>query len=322
MKKLIFSICLVTLCLLFSPGFQNASSAVLLDRIVAAVNEEAITWSELMNAIIIDGKQLLGGATGSAREEKIREIERPFLNQMIEMKLQLQEARRMDLYVDGAEIDGAINDIKTKYGLTEETLMDSLKAEGLTAEDYKSRLADQILLQKVVNAAVRNNVVVPDEEIEQYYEDNKNKFDVTEKMRISQIFFVIPEGGAQKEALEATARELVQRINSGEDFGELAREFSEDPSSEFGGDLGYISLGSALKEVENAAAALKAGEVSEPFWSPAGLHIIKLQDRIGSKGIEQVRDSIRDELHRKAFDEDYREWKAGLREQAYIEIKL
>lgn len=322
MKKIMFSMCFIFLLLLSFPGVRNVSGAVLLDRIVAAVNEEAITWSELMNAIIIDGKQMLEGATGSAREEKIRQIERPFLKQMIEMKLQLQAARRMNLHVDAAEIDGAINDIMTKYGLTEDKLMASLEAEGLTQEDYRSRLADQILLQKVVNAAVRNNVVVSDEEVVQYYEDNKYKFDTADKVRISQIFFVIPEGDAQKEALEAAARDLVQRINGGEDFAELAREFSEDPSSEFGGDLGYISLGSALKEIEDAAAALNVGEVSDPFWSPAGLHIIKLQDKIENGGIDKVRDKIREELRRKSFEEDYREWKAGLRENAYIEIKL
>lgn len=302
--------------------FKRVNSAVLLDRIVATVNEEVITWSELMNVIIIDGKQLLSGATGREREEKIREIERPFLNNLIEMKLQLQEAQKMELDVNDSEIDGAINEIRTKYALTEEALMDSLKAEGLTTEDYRARLSDQILLQKVINITVRNNIVVSDKEIEQYYENNRREFGVEEKFRISQIFFALPENNSQKEILEARAQDLVLRINNGEDFAKLASEFSEDPSREFGGDLGYISLGSALKEIEEAAVALDKGEVSKPFWSSAGLHIIKIEDKMEGGGIDKVRDKIKGVLLQKSFEREYRNWKAGLREKAYIEIKL
>ena len=117
-------------------------------------------------------------------------------------------------------------------------------------------------------------------------------------------------------------RDLVQRINKGEDFAKLAREFSEDPSRKFGGDMGYISRGSLLKEIEDVAAALKKGDVSRPFRSPAGLHIIKLEDRIEGGGIEKVRDRIKEALFQKAFESKYREWRTGLRETAYIEIKL
>ncbi len=307
-------------CLL--PGVHAAEGPVLLDRVVATVNDEVITWSELMNVIIIDGRQLLGGLTGEERENKIREAERPVLNNLIEMKLQIQEARRMNLDVNASEIDGAIEEIRTKYGLTEETLTNSLKAEGLTPEDYRARLADQILLQKVINFAVRNNVAVSDKEIQQYYADNIGEFDGGEKIRIRQIFFALPQDSSQKEVVEAKAREIAQRISSGEDFAKLAGEFSEDQSRAFGGDLGYISRGSALKEIEDAAAALNKGEVSSPFRSPAGLHIIKLEDRIEGGGIDKVRDKIRETLLQKAFEVRYREWKAGLREKAFIEIKL
>jgi len=313
-------IILVISCLL--PGIKKVAGSVLLDRIVATVNDEVITWSELMNVIIIDGRQILGGLSGEERENKIKAAERPVLNNLIEMKLQLQEARRMNLDVNASEIDGAIDEIRTKYGLTEETLMNSLKAEGLTPEDYRARLGDQILLQKVINVAVRDTIVVSDKETEQYYNDNIGEFDGGEKIRIRQIFFAIPRDSSQKEMVEEKAREISQRISGGEDFAKLAGEFSEDPSRAFGGDLGYISRGSALKEIEDAAAALKKGEVSSPFWSPAGLHIIKLEDRTEGGGIEKVRNKIREALLQKAFEGRYREWKAGLREKAFIEIKL
>ena len=319
MKKIIL---IIFLSFIVIPASGNVHSAVLLDRIVATVNDEVITWSELMNVIILDGKEFLSGLAGKEREGKIRELERPFLDNLIEMKLQLQEAQKMGLDVNDAEIEGAINEIKNKYGLTDETLESSLKAEGLTKEDYRDRLADQILVRKVVNFAVRNNIVISDREIEKYYEDNKAKYDAGEKLKIRQIFFALPEDESQKQAVEAKAGDLAQRIKKGEDFAKLAREFSEDPSRDFGGDLGYISRGSILKEIEDVAVALKTGEVSRPFRGPAGLHIIKLEDRIEGGGIEKVRDRIKETLFQKAFESRYREWITGLRETAYIEIKL
>lgn len=321
-KTLLITLFMLAILSCLVPAGHTAEGPVLLDRIVATVNDEVITWSELMNVIIIDGRQMLGGLTGEEREKKIREAERPVLNNLIEMKLQIQEARRMNLDVNASEIDGAIDEIRTKFSLTEEMLLNSLKAEGLTREDYRARLSDQILLQKVINYAVRNNIVVSDKEIEQYYKDNIGEFDGGEKIRIRQIFFALPKDSSQKDSVEAKAREIVQRISGGEDFAKLAGEFSEDPSRAFGGDLGYISRGSALKEIEDAAAALKKGEVSSPFWGPAGLHIIKLEDRIEGGGIDKVRDKIREVLLQKAFEGKYREWKAGLREKAFIEIKL
>lgn len=319
MKKtlsVLFLIVLFSIIHLHAP--KKLFSAVLLDRIVATVNDEVITWSELMNVVLIDGRQALAGAEGKEREERIKEMERPFLNNLIEMQLQLQEARRMQLEVNETEIDGAINEIKAKYNLTEEALMKSLKAEGLSREDYRTRLADQILLQKVINSTVRNNIIVSDKEIEQYYKDNRDEFDTEEKLRISQIFFAMPEDSSQRGALEVRAQELAARIKSGEDFAKIANEFG----SASGGDLGYISRGTALKEIEDAAAALAKGEVSKPFWSPAGLHIIKLEDKIEGGGIDKVRDEIRETLQQKAFEKTYREWSAGLREKAHIEIKL
>ncbi|MBI4848696.1 MAG: peptidylprolyl isomerase [Nitrospirae bacterium] len=322
MKKTFFltsisSILIVTLFI-----SQSSYGSVLLDRIVAVVNDEVITWSELRNAIALDGKTLLEKVPEGQREEAMRGLEKEFLSNLIDMKLQVQEARRNGLDVGGPEITNAIDEIKKKYSLTEETLMRSLEAEGMTPGDYKARLGEQILLSKVVHFEVKANIVISDREIEEYYNANKGAFEGREKFRIRQIFFASARDDSRKTAVGARAYEVMQRINNGEDFSKLAGEYSEDPSKQFGGDLGYITKGSVLKEVEDMAAALKTGEVSKPFWSSAGLHIIKLEDSIKGEGPDKVKDRIKEILFEKAFDTKYREWKAGLKEKAYIEIKL
>jgi parvulin-like peptidyl-prolyl isomerase len=228
----------------------------------------------------------------------------------------------MGLNVSEDEVNSAIRDIKAKFSMSEDVFMDSIKAENLTMRDYKSRLADQILLQKVVNFAVKDSIVISDKAIEKYYEDNKGQYGGIEKLKIRQLFFALPADPSQNASVEKKALDFVNRINNGEDFAKLAKEYSEGPAREFGGDLGYISRGSVLKEIEDTAFAMQPGEVSKPFWSTAGIHIIKLEDRIAGGGIEKVSEKIRKALFQTAFESKLNKWRAGLREKAYIENKL
>ncbi|MBI5409317.1 MAG: peptidylprolyl isomerase [Nitrospirae bacterium] len=321
-RKLRFAAFPVILLIMQMCFSQDAYSAVLLDRIIAVVNNEVITWSELRNVIALEAKGYLGRVPENEKEAVMKDLERSFLSELVEIKLQLQEARKTGLDVSGSDIDGAIADIKKKFNLTDETLIKSLEAEGMTLEDYRNRFGEQILLTKVVNFEVKNSVVITDQELAEYYEANKDKLSDKERLRIRQIFFAAPKDASQKAAVEAKAGDIIKRLESGEDFSKLAEQFSEDPSRQFGGDLGYINRGSALKEVEDAAAALKTGEVSMPFWSSAGLHIIKLEDKTGGEGLDKLKDKIKEILFEKAFEARYREWKAGLKEKAYIEMKL
>ncbi len=322
MKKTVPIIFFLTISLICFSVCRNVHSATLLDRVVAVVNNEVITWSELRDIIALEGKSYLDKVPEGRKEEAIKELEKDFLNNLIDMELQLQEARRKGMDVSKAEIESAIADIKKKFNLTSEALLNSLEAEGMTMEDYSTSLGEQILLSKAVNYEVRANIVVTDREIQDYYELNKDKLAGTEKRKIRQIFFAVPKNNSQKSAVESKAHEAVTRLEKGEDFSKLAGEFSEDASRQFGGDLGYISRGSVLKEVEDVAFALSIGEVSKPFWSSTGLHIVKLEDKIEEEGFDKVKDKIKDILFEKAFAVKYIEWKAGLKEKAYIEIKL
>ncbi|RJQ47419.1 MAG: hypothetical protein C4538_05220 [Nitrospiraceae bacterium] len=306
-------------CMLF---LQNSYGATMLDRVVAVVNDEVITWSELRGVIALEGGKYLENIPEDRKDEAMKELEKNFLSTLIDMKLQLQEARRAGMSVSDSEITGAIKDIKKKYNLTDEDLLNSLQAEGMNMDEYRSRLGDQILLSKVVNFEIKTNIVITDREIEHYYEANKDKLSTKEKRRIRQIFLAAPKDSSLKGALEAKAQEILQKIRSGEDFSKVAEGASEDKSRQFGGDLGYITRGSALKEIEDAAFSLNVGEVSKPFWSPAGLHIIKVEEKTEAEGLDNVKDRIKGLLFQKAFEEKYSEWITGLKEKAYIETKL
>jgi parvulin-like peptidyl-prolyl isomerase len=222
-----------------------------------------------------------------------------------------------------AETDAAVAEIMKKYNLTDESLAESLKVEGFDMEEYKNQLAEQILLTKVVRYEVKTSIVIGDKQIREYYEVYKEKYRKGEKVRIRLIFFAgDAKDNLQKTDIEAKAEEVMQMIETGEDFAKIASEFSEDASKEVGGDLGYVSHGSVLKEIDDVVFDMKNGEVSKPFWSSVGLHIVKLEDRIEGSEVKEIRDEIKGIFFEEAFKLKLEEWVKKLREEAYIEIKL
>jgi len=311
---------LVTMFLQFAV-LQQARCAVMLDRVVATVNDEIITWSELVGVINVEGRQQLENLSESERQRMIKKMERPYLNNLIEVKLQVQEARRLGLTVSDAEVEGAIAEIKNKFHVTDADFLESLKAERMTMAEYKARLSEQIMMQKVVNMEVRSKIIVSDDDVQNYYEAHEGEFSGNKRIKIRQIFFAAGPG-ARRDDVEAKADSVYQKLLEGADFQMMAMEYSEGPNRASGGDLGYIVSGTALKEIEEAAESLNVGEISRPFQSPYGIHIIKLEDRIEGGNSEKAKREIRDRLGQKEFETRYHEWLAELREKAFIEIKL
>jgi len=309
---------IVVMMVLFAIN-EKPYASILLDKIVATVNGEVITWSEMIRAIEFEKRQDMKGLGLEERGGMIKRYERTILDGIIDMRLQLQEAKRRGITVSPSEVNDAIKDIKKKYNLTDKQFLDSLKAEGFTEDAYKKELSEQILLAKVINIEVRSMVAVTDKEIEEYYKKNEKLYDKT-KIKVRQIFFKRP-GDGSIEKVEKMAMEVMKRIQDGEDFALLAKRFSEDPNAESGGDIGYIERGSVLKEIEDAAFSLNEGEVSKPFWSSKGIHIIKVEKRLEG-GLEDARDEIKKILMEEAFQKRYEDWIKGLRERAYIEVRL
>lgn len=293
-------------------------SAVFLDKVVATVNGEVITWSELISVVEAEGAKNLEGLEGEEKENMSKELQNFFLNSMIDVKLQLIEARRLGFKVTDTEIESAMTDVREKYNLSAEAFITSLKSEGFTVEDYKERLSEQILLSKISGYRVNSTILITDGEIQEYYNSDSG----SEEIRIRQVFFKKPEDDAGWVVLGEKAEQVIMRIKSGENFAALAMELSEDQSREYGGDLGFVARGTVLKEVEDMAFALETGKVSSPFRSSAGLHIIKVEDRRKVSGQQKPEEKVRNILFQRKYNEKYDQWIKMLRENAYIEVNL
>jgi peptidyl-prolyl cis-trans isomerase SurA len=299
-----------------------SDAAVLLDRVVAVVNKEVITWSELYKMMENEATDQVRALKEEERLKIFKDSEAAFLEKLIDIKLQIHEARRLGLDVTTEEVTEAVENIKKKYSLTDNALEESLKKEGLSFEEYKKRLSEQILISKVVSQQIRNKVVVSEEEVKKYMEANKESFTDGETFKIKQIFLERPKDDADIKVIEDRASIIIQRLKGGEDFSILAEEYSEDPSGKLGGDLGFIKKSQMAKEFIDALNSMKVGEFSNPFWTEKGLHIIKLEEKVSAQRTDEARESVLKQLTESQFSERYKSWIKGLREKAYIVKRL
>lgn len=315
-----FKIIIVILLFFIFPHVSSA--AVLLDRVVAIVNKEVITWSELYRMMEFEATEQVKALKEEERIKVFRINEAQFLERLIDMRLQIQEAKKIGLSVGPEEVTEAIENIKKKYSMTDAHFKESLNKEGLTFEVYKKMLSEQILISKVVNQQIRNKIVVSDDEIKKYIEVHKEALSDSESYSIRQIFFKKPKDDEAKKNLEEKGLLIIQRLKAGEDFSALAKEYSEDPSGKQGGRLGVIKKTHLAKEFREMLSHMKEGDFSIPFWTEKGLHIIKLDEKISAQNIDEVKERARMQLVEDQFLNVYKSWIKGLRERSYIEINL
>jgi len=317
LRNKLFLSCIFTVLVL-----SRVDASFLLDRVVAIVNQEVITWSELYRAMEADASPAVKAMKEEERKKVFKENETAFLGTLINLKLQLQEAKHAGIRVTEEETKEAIDNIRKKYSMTDDQFRDSLKTEGYTFEDYRKRLQEQIIINKVVNQQIRSKIIVSEADIDAFMKTNKGFSVSNERYRIRQIFFKMPKDANDRTKTEERAEAVYSRILQGGSFPELAREYSEDPSRDMGGDLGFIDKGSLAKEFSEALSVMKPGDVSKPFWTGTGMHIIKLEEKTSVKSAAELREDAKKALSDKLFTERYNAWIKSLRERAYIDVRL
>jgi peptidyl-prolyl cis-trans isomerase SurA len=300
--------------LLISFIFQPYSQAILLDRVVAKVNEDIILWTELITAM----KQ----QNINPNSSEIRVKEKEVLDDLIDKKLQIQEAHRLGFTIDDKDVERTIDNIRDKYNLSMSEFEESLQNEGLTYEDYKSELREKLLISKLINNEIHSKIIISDDDVRAYEQENLKKNEMASRVHIYQIFFLDPLDPIKRKSLSDRAKNIYQRILNGEDISVLARHFSEDATSQLGGDIGFVQQSDLIPEVAEVAFKLDEGQVSEPFWSSKGLHIIKVVEKERNTVTKGLNEDIEKELRQYLYDKNYNKWMRKLRKNAFIEINL
>lgn len=286
-----------------------AGAGVLLDRVVAVVNKEAITWSELYLAMEFELSKRVKGLSDEQKLEIFKQNEGRFLEEMVDLRLQLQEAKRLGVTAGEEQVDAAIENIRGKYSMGEEEFYRALADEGFTRDKYRETIRDQITIGRLVEREVRGKIVLSEKETERLLKEENISEGVY--YGLSQILLRVPENG-DAEAARAKAEEVVRRLRAGEDFGLLARQLSQGPAAQKGGDIGLVPKGQLAPEFVKALEDLAPGDIANPFRTAQGIHILKLTAR---------RDAV-EILKERLFEKRYQEWLRGLRDRAFVEIRL
>lgn len=320
-------------CLLLIIGFISSSlrAQEVIDRVVAIVNDDLITLSEL--------KETSKSLDPTSQEPM---DDRTILNQMVESKLFEQEAKKRGLTVSDAELDASIEEVRARYGLNEDQMEEVLKKQNLTPEAFREQWRVQTLGNKLLDSQLRNKIVVTDDEVVEYYKQNYGEIDYSststepsqEEVEVAHILIAPDTPNAEDRAIE-----VAELAKSGNDFGTLAREYSDDSfTAEKGGNLGTFKKGDLIEQLEIAVERTPEGKVSGPVQSPAGYHILKVlsrtspdnaqtkeqQSEAGDEAFisEVQKEEIRKTITREKAQAQLKTWLKDMRSKAYVEIKL
>jgi len=249
------------------------------DRIVAIVNSEAVTSSQLRDRVIRI-RQNLKKQGQEAQLPPTEILERQVLEQLIMERVQLQQAREAAIKVDDGMLELAIRRIAENNRLTVDQLRAAVTSDGMTWNRYREEVRSELMLNRLREIDVDNKVTVSDAEVDNFIRNHPEALSGTE-YRVAHILLRIPENmnEAQLKALQARADKVLARLRAGENFAKVAADSSDAPDNVQGGELGWRDLERLPGFYADVAPKLRPGEVSPPLQSSAGLHIIKLLEK-------------------------------------------
>jgi peptidyl-prolyl cis-trans isomerase SurA len=259
---------------------QKSRQPLVIDRIVAVVNDEAITSVELEDRARFAIKQLAQQGTSPPPKAV---VERQLLDRMIGDRVQLQLAKESGLRVDDTELDRAIGRIADQNKITIDVLRKTLENDGVPYTKFREDIRNEIILTRLREREVDNKIVVTDSEIDALLSASASEDMRSDELNLSHILVVVPENASpeQLQSRRARAEEALAQLTKGADFRQVAAAFSEAPDALRGGDMGWRQ-GERLPTIfYDAVKSMKPGEVSGILRSANGFHILRLNERRG-----------------------------------------
>jgi peptidyl-prolyl cis-trans isomerase SurA len=308
--------------LLLHPSIGHAR---VVEKIVALVGSDIILQSEVEERAAPMMADIAAISNPGQRAARASALRRQILERMVDEQLLLQEASDLKVSVSSEEIDRSIEQIKKDYNLDDTQLREELHKQGLTLATYRQNTKREILRYRIINIAVGSKISVSDADVQTYYERHMQAANI--QVRASHIFLAIPEGAdaATAQDKEKQAQLLLQRAQSGEDFGKLAREYSEDPATRAeGGDLGWFGKDILPKPIEELVFSMKVDQVRGPVRADRGFHLIKLVGRRAQdpKPLAEVRDQIRGQLRQREMERQTKNFLGELRKKTLVDIRM
>ncbi len=302
-------------------SFATAEESSEADSKVAVVNGTVITKATFDNAMSRVQRQSLmaGKPIGAAATP---EIKKEVLDSLIANELLYQKSQEEGIRIDSAEIDEQMTTVKKQFP-SEAEFRAALAKMNLSEATLRSEYERSEAVEELIDKEIARNIAVSEEETKAYYDTNPDAFKKPERVKASHILIQFQPDADESE--RAKAREelakIQKKLEKGEDFGALAKEFSQCPSAANGGDLGYFRRGQMVKPFEDAAFALEPGQTSDIIETRFGYHLIRVTDKEPESTIkyEDVQPRIMEFLKQQELQKEVTEYIDTLEENAKIE---
>jgi len=320
--KLPLHVFCVVLCFLafFRPPVAQAE---MVDRIIAIVNDDVITFSDLNR----EGAALFRRITQEAPPEQIErtllKAREEMLSSLIDKLIVAQRAKKLGISVSDSEVDTAIGRIIERNKTTPEKFWQQMALMGSNEQDYRELIRSQVLQDRLIDYEIRSRVVVNEERIHEFYEKNYSQKIKENAYHILQMGFAWKENTqAAKDDARRRAEEARAKAAAGQDFRTLAQQASDLPSAKDGGDIGVFKKSEMADYMKASILGLQVGQISAIQETPAGYQFFKLLSDRGDVSLqasyESVKEQIRQRLYEEALNSQFQKWVKELRDQAYI----
>jgi peptidyl-prolyl cis-trans isomerase C len=291
-------------------------------RKLASVNGKEISQVDLEKEMNRFEGQM--GVSGQPPDMEQREaIKKKVLDNLIQRELLYQESVRLEIKVDDGELQEQMTQLKSRF-TSEEDFTNALKRLKMSEGELKDEFNRRLMVKKMIDQVIADKIQITPEETKTFYDSNPSFFKAPERVRASHILVKLDPNAS--EADKTSARKKIEgiqkRIQQGEDFAAIAKELSDCPSASKGGDLDYFQRGQMVAPFEEAAFALKPGEMSAVVETQFGYHLIKVVDRKESGVIvyEEIKENIESHLRQQKVNEQYAAYIEQLKSRAKVEI--
>jgi peptidyl-prolyl cis-trans isomerase SurA len=307
---------------------SEITPAKTVEEIVARVNNEIITRSELDKARAAaaeDAKQECQGKCAPEQlQADIEDRQKNTLRDLIDQSLLVQRGKDMGLNVE-PEVIKRLDQLRQQNKIDSmEDLEKAVTAQGSNWEDFKNNIRNGILTQRVIGSEVGSHITIGKSEIEKYYNEHKKEFVRPEQVALREIE-VNTEGKKDTELpdLKKKVETALKRVKDGEDFGEIAKRFSDSSTAKQGGFLGVYKRGELSKELEDIVFKMKKNELTDVMDTKQGYLVLQVLERYeaGEQPLTKVENEIMDHLYSQRMEPAMRQYLKTLREQSYVVIK-
>ena len=298
-----------------------AEEAQVVDGIAAIVNGDVITYSQVRQLSAPREKLLRSQFTGQDLENKLQEVHKLALKDLIDRRLIIQAFKKESFQIPDHIVDQRVHDIiRESFGGDRNTFVKTLEAQNYSLGEFKEKEMERIIVSAMRSHNVKTNYIISPIKIEDFYRKHRDLFTTKEEIKFRMIMISGQKDTGNAQAQKSLAEEVLGKLAAGGEFEQTAQIYSEDSTKENGGDWGWIGRNTLAAPLEKFAFNMPVGRISNIIDYAGNYYIVKVEDKRGgtTRSLAEARGDIEKKLIQDEAQQIQERWIASLRQKAYI----